>query len=52
MYIAIVFHAASREFCQRGSNNDHVFISFLVNEGRIQIPLKVGQHWPASKTPF
>ena len=25
---------------------------FLVDEGRIQIPLQAGHHWPASKTQF
>ena len=34
----------SRKFFQRRSN------FFLVDEG-IQIPLKVGQQWPASETP-
>ena len=28
------------------------FLFLLVNEGRIQITLKVGQHWSASKTPL
>ena len=29
------------------------FFLFLVDEGeRIQIPLKAGQHWPTSGTPF
>ena len=37
--------ADSEGFFQRGSN------FFLVDEG-IQIPLKVGQHRPASETPF
>ena len=28
------------------------FVFFLVDEGRIQIPLSAGHHRPASETPF
>ena len=52
----------SRKFCQSGSNTDNVFYYFfsffiILVEGmergdgeRIEMPLKVGHHWPASKT--
>ena len=36
----------SRKFCQRGCNSD------VFRAERIQIPLKVGHHCPASETPF
>ena len=48
--MSIPFMRGSRKFCQRGSNSDNIFSD---NEGeRIQIPLKVGHHRPASETPF
>ena len=46
----------SRNFCQRGSNFDNVLLIFLyvfvlIDQG-IQIPLQIGHHRSASKTPF
>ena len=38
------------KFCQRGSNSATLTIFFRGE--RIQIPLKAGQHRPASETPF
>ena len=43
----------SRKFCQRGSNTDSFVFVFLVDRmERIEMPLKVGHHWPASETPL
>ena len=43
----------SGKFCQRGSNYDKVFFSFMRGgEGRIQIPLLAGHQRPACETPF
>ena len=46
-----LFRRGPRKFCQRGSNSAPLTIYFFRGE-RIQIPLKAGQHRPASKTPF
>ena len=48
--ILILFMRGSRKFCQRGSNSATLTIFFRGK--RIQIPLKAGQHRPASETPF
>ena len=43
----------SGKFCQRGSNYDKVFFSFMRGGGgRIQIPLLAGHQRPACETPF
>ena len=47
-YILILFMRG--KFCQRGSNSATLTIFFRGE--RIQIPLKAGQHRPASETPF
>ena len=49
--ILILFRRGSRKFCQRVSNSATLTIYFFRGE-RIQIPLKAGQHRPASETPF
>ena len=44
------YHADPESFFQRGSNFEFLLL-FVVVEG-IQIPIIVGHHRPASKTPF
>ena len=46
-----LFRRGPRKFCQRGYNSATLTVYFFRGE-RIQIPLKAGQHRPASKTPF
>ena len=43
----------SRKFCQRGTNSDKFFFSFLFLRGeRLQKPPKAGNYRPASETPL
>ena len=44
------FHSRIQKVLSEGSNSATLTIFFRGE--RIQIPLKAGQHWPASETPF
>ena len=45
-------HARIQKVLLQGVNNSDSFVGFFVGGERIQIPLKVGHHRSASKTPF
>ena len=47
-----LMHARIQKVLLQGVNNSDSFVGFFVGGERIQIPLKVGHHRSASKTPF